>query len=194
MLSVIIGDSYNKSIGDFYYANIDNRNMNSNMKYPDFARRLTLVWKDCADAPEKQTPLAKWLGFSQPTVNDWLNGKGLPSLDTAIKLADKFGVCVEWLITGKGQKSPGDPPDLRNVIDVTHLSPDQIQAVKLIIAQFEQTNPPKYEQKLLTAPAENAGGAAEQAQQPKDQDRRVANHQRFMKNLHGMIRSTCSSE
>ena len=161
MLSMIIGNSYNKSIGDFYYVNIDNSYMNTNMKYPEFARRLTRVWKECEAAPKKQTPLAKWLGFSQPTVNDWLNGKGLPSLDTAIKLADKFDDCVEWLVTGKGSKHHNketQQPNHNGYLESANLTTEQLQAVKLIIAQFEQTNPVKAEHKALTSPAENVGG------------------------------------
>ena len=161
MLGMIIGDSYNKSIGDFYCMNIDNPYMNTNMKYPEFSKRLTNVWKGCDAAPEKQTPLAKWLGFSQPTVNDWLNGKGLPSLDTAIKLADKFGVCVEWLVTGKGQKHPNEesqPTNHNGYLESANLTPEQLQVVKLMIAQFEQTNPVKAENKSLTYPTENVGG------------------------------------
>jgi len=167
---------------------------NKVMKYPEYATRFKRAWKEFKSPIKTQKELAIKLGVAQATVSDWINGEKLPSMDTALDISEKLDCCVVWLLTGKGQKSPNDPPDLRNVIDVTHLSPDQIQAVKLIIAQFEQTNPPKYEQKLLTAPAENAGGASEQAQQPQAQDRRVTNHQRFMKNLHGMIRSTCSSE
>ena len=162
------------------------------MEYLDYAKRLKGLQID--KGIKTQIELSAWMGFSKSIISAWMRGEKIPSMDTALKIAEMFGICVEWLLTGKGQKYPNDPPDLRNVIDVTHLSPDQIQAVKLIIAQFEQTNPPKYEQKLLTAPAENAGGASEQAQQPQAQDRRVTNHQRFMKNLHGMIRSTCSSE
>ena len=161
MLGMIIGDSYNKSIGDFYYTNIDNFYMNTNMKYPDFAKRLSMVWKGCASAPEKQTPLAKWLGFSQPTVNDWLNGKGLPSLDTAIKLANKFDVCVEWLVTGKGAKYPNEETQTTNHnghLESANLTPEQLLLIKGMIAQFEQTNPVKAENKSLTYPTENVGG------------------------------------
>ena len=78
------------------------------MKYPDFAKRLIIAWRKCDSAPDKQTPLSKWLGFSQPTVNDWLNGKGLPSMNTALKLAGLFGCNVEWLLTGRGPMCPGE--------------------------------------------------------------------------------------
>lgn len=76
---------------------------NKPMKYPDYARRFRLLCAE-ADAPKVQKELAKWLGYSQATISDWLNGEKLPSMDTALKLAEKFDCCVEYLLTGKGDK------------------------------------------------------------------------------------------
>lgn len=74
------------------------------MKYPDYARRFRLLCVE-SGAPTVQKELAKWLGYSQATISNWLNGEKLPSMDTAIKLAYKFDCCVEYLLTGKGDKN-----------------------------------------------------------------------------------------
>jgi DNA-binding XRE family transcriptional regulator len=178
MLNSIIGYSYKKSIGDFCFENIENDYMNTNMKYPDFARRLSQAWKECEEAPEKQTPLAKWLGFSQPTVNDWLNGKGLPSLDTAIRLAIKFNVCAEWLVTGRGPKYPGEEVSLQHYINVADLTDDQRALINQMVAQFTPKITENNPNKTLTTPIENVGGGGVNlpVQQPQAHDRRVSDH------------------
>ena len=152
MLSTIITDSYFNSI-----INSDIRlDHNSRMKYIEYSARFNRCLNE-TDAPKKQKELAVWLGYSQPMINYWINGEKLPSMDAAIKIAAKFGVCAEWLITGKGPKHFNEqvqPINLNDYINVTNLTPEQLQAVKLIIAQFEQTNPVKAENKskfLLTS-------------------------------------------
>ena len=142
MLSSIIGYSDKKTIDDFYNGNVDTYSM----KYPEFASRLDQVWKECEDAPKKQTPLAKWLGFAQPTINDWLNGKILPSLDTAIKLASKFDVCVEWLITGNGPKRSTDLINTKEILDLSKLSPENRLLVELMYTNLIKGQPTDHKQ------------------------------------------------
>lgn len=137
MLNLIIGYSDKKTIDDFYKRNIDTYAM----KYPDFAKRLDQIWKECSAAPKKQTPLAKWLGFAQPTINDWLNGKVLPSLDTAIKLANKFDVCVEWLVTGRGPKHPTDLINNKDCLDLSKLSIENRALVELMYVNLIKGQP-----------------------------------------------------
>ena len=127
--------------------------MKSDMKYPAFAHRLTKVWKACKSAPEKQTPLAKWLGFSQPTVNDWLNGKGLPSMDTALKLADRFDCNVEWLLTGKGSVYVGEEISDPLYAEIRSLSPEHRAIIESTIAALNKT-----QNKPLTLDDKNVGG------------------------------------
>lgn len=100
----IIGYLDKKSIGYLDDYLVNNKEMNNQSKYPEFSKRLKQVWKECAAAPSNQTQLAKWLGFAQPTVNNWINGNALPSLLTAVGLAEKLGCSTEWLLSGKGQK------------------------------------------------------------------------------------------
>lgn len=52
-----------------------------------------------------QTAIAHDLGLSQSSVQKWAAGKGL-RLTHALEIAEKCGVCVEWLYTGRGPKHP----------------------------------------------------------------------------------------
>ena len=159
MLSQIITDSYFNSIinSDIYLVH------NNQMKYIEYSARFKQCLNE-TDAPKKQKELAAWLDYSQPMINYWINGEKLPSMDAAIKIAGKFGVCAEWLITGNGPKHFNEQVQQINhngYLESANLTPEQLQVVKLMIAQFEQTNPVKDENKSLTYPTENVGGGAE---------------------------------
>jgi len=53
----------------------------------------------------QQKNLAIDLGVSQPTVSDWENGRKVPSAKSTAKLADYFGVSVDYLL---GRDVPDD--------------------------------------------------------------------------------------
>ena len=101
----IITDSYLNSNKNFeFIINSDTyKEHNYLMKYSAYAARFKWAWNE-SEAPKTQMELAKWLDYSQPMINYWLNGEKLPSMDTAIKISEKFGCSIEWLLTGKGQK------------------------------------------------------------------------------------------
>lgn len=53
-----------------------------------------------------QATAARIVGVSQPSVSDWAKGS-IPRMSHAVRLANRLGVCVEWLLTGRGPKVPG---------------------------------------------------------------------------------------
>ena len=123
---------------------LDNKPMNESVKYPDFSRRLNQLWKNNKSAPRNQTQLSKWLGFAQPTVNNWLNGNALPSLDTALKLCDKFGSNPIWLITGKGPVNIGDEiadPLYKNIINLTVEQRQHVESLVSLLASQPASQP-----------------------------------------------------
>lgn len=101
----------------------DRRGKNRRMKRPvlpasDFWRRL-----EEAIGPQFENfntnSLAKDLGMSQGTIHYWYLGKYLPELNTAVKLAKRGGVCVEWLISGARPKYPiSKNPVLRELFEI----------------------------------------------------------------------------
>ena len=170
----IITDSYLNSIinSDIY---LEHTYL---MKYIEYAGRFKRLWKE-SDAPKTQKELAKWLDYSQPMINYWLNGEKLPSMETAIKIADKFDVCVEWLITGKGLMRPNDAPELQNHINVSDLTDDQRALINQMMVQFTPKTIENNTNKALTSPDINVGGGGQEPyQQAQSQDRRVSDNDR----------------
>lgn len=55
--------------------------------------------------------LTKLFDVAPSTISDWRGGRKLPSMDRAIMIALKLDVCVEFLLTGRGQKRPNDQPN-----------------------------------------------------------------------------------
>ena len=180
-----------------FYATINcgfDKEYNPLMEYLDYARRLKELQTD--KGIKTQIELSAWMGFSKSIISAWMRGEKIPSMDTALKIAALFDVCVEWLLTGKGQKSQNDLPYLRDVIDVTHLTPEQLTLIKGMIAQFEQVNPKKDENKSLTYPTENVGGgSSEPIQQPQAQDRRTVTRRMgsaaAKESFYEMVTTTC---
>ena len=184
-MNKIIGYLDKKSIGYLDCVLFDNVRMSDQVKYPEFSKRLGIVWRECSDAPTKQTQMAKWLGFAQPTVNNWINGNALPGLDTAVNLAKRFGCNPIWLITGEGSKNLDD--EIKNYVHspfldkFNALQPAQQKVIDLMLDQLIQT-PKTLENntnKTLTTPTENVGGGVNMpVQQAQSQDRRVTQDRR----------------
>ena len=155
----IIGYLDNKSIGYLDADLSDNESMSDIVKYPEFSKRLAQVWLECQDAPKNQTQLAKWLGFAQPTVNNWINGNALPGLETAVTLANKFDCNPIWLITGNGSKYLEDISKASPLLEKFNaLLPDQQKIIELMLDQLSQNNPQNKQNNPLTPPVQNVGG------------------------------------
>lgn len=63
------------------------------------------------DVSVKQSEVGKRFGVGQSAVTKWKTGKDTPSLPRAVEMASNHGVCVEWLLTGRGPKFPGGTTD-----------------------------------------------------------------------------------
>ena len=58
-----------------------------------FSERLCI-----ARGEETQVEVAKAVGISQPTYNQYERGRAEPTLSTLIKLAEHFGVSIDYLL------------------------------------------------------------------------------------------------
>ena len=78
----------------------------------------------------KKTPsgAALEMGLSKTTVNRWKNGGGITDA-TILKVASYFGIPKEEL-TGEEQK---EKPSTAGEIDVSGLSPDDAELVRLLL-------------------------------------------------------------
>ena len=86
-----------------------------NKPYQDFANRLERALTDAGYTKARHKNLtevlSKLFDVSGSTVHDWCKGRKLPGMDNAIMLGMTLGVCVEWLLTGRGPMHPGLPDD-----------------------------------------------------------------------------------
>jgi len=108
------------------------------MDYLAFGTRINALRIEKGIKTQKR--LAEELNVSTSIVSEWIRGEKLPSLDTAITLADFFGCCVEWLITGKGPKRIQDEKNIYDLLDETGLTDEQKNNFTSLINSFIQQN------------------------------------------------------
>ena len=110
-------------------------------QYPEFSRRLMEALTEHAQQlSEKITQqwVADLFGVSQPTARDWILGNMLPAMANMVQIADKTGVCIEWLVMGRGDKYPSahaefDELALRGARRIQGAPPDfQPQLVQML--------------------------------------------------------------
>lgn len=70
----------------------------------------------------KNADVSRATGISNMTLSDWKNGKSTPKQDKLMKIADYFGVSLDYLMTGKepnvGSLYSDENADL--LIEITH--------------------------------------------------------------------------
>ena len=66
--------------------------------------------------------VAKEAGVTQTALSNWKNGRNTPSAPTLQKIADYFGVSIDYLMTGKeteekeSKLKPKDERDIKNIL------------------------------------------------------------------------------
>ena len=65
----------------------------------------------------RASELSRAFKVTPNAARKWLLGQGLPELEQAIAIALWGNVHVEWLLTGRGPKSPGPIPTESMVLD-----------------------------------------------------------------------------
>lgn len=86
----------------------------------------------------KQIDLARAAGCPKGTVFAWIKRDTLPQADSALKIADRLGVSVRYLVTGEeeGELSPREKELLR-VCSI--LSQDKFDAVMKVATVMRET-------------------------------------------------------
>jgi transcriptional regulator with XRE-family HTH domain len=80
------------------------------MKYRDFGDRFSMACREADPVlPTTNEGLSKIFGVSPPMISYWRKGDKLPAMETAQRIAKRCGICVEWLLTGRGPKYPETP-------------------------------------------------------------------------------------
>lgn len=71
--------------------------------------------------------VSKATGVTQSTLSDWKRGRSTPKSENMKKLADYFGVSIDYLMTGKESEDnepklkPRDEKDIKNILENTEL-------------------------------------------------------------------------
>lgn len=106
------------------------------MKHEAFSKRFIRACKE-AGLPDNQVDLGKCFGVSGPMIHAYRSGDKLPSMDTALKIAHGTGVCVEWLLTGRGDIRPVESSYSAEILDIaqqlTRMPPKGRRAVSSLI-------------------------------------------------------------
>jgi transcriptional regulator with XRE-family HTH domain len=97
----------------------------------------------CDKNGTKPNPVAKELGISSGSVTFWKKGK-VPHHSTLIKIANYFGVSVDYLLTGQKEK-PTDNGELsvkkKQIIERIKFMPDEkLVRVEQILDIVESTD------------------------------------------------------
>lgn len=76
-----------------------------------------------------QPQLAAALGIQRQTVSNYANGQSSPDWETLARIADFFGVSVDWLLGRTGTESPN--ADVQAVCHFTGLSENAVELLRL---------------------------------------------------------------
>lgn len=87
----------------------------------------------------KDADVVKATKITKSTFSDWKNGRSNPKLDKLQKIADYFGVTVDYLMTGKEEPKEKSPElTAKDEKDIT-------ETLNKVMAQFESNeNEPLY--------------------------------------------------
>lgn len=81
-----------------------------------------------------QVQLADKLGVAKQSISNWENDNIMPSVDMLEKIADFFSVSTDYLLGRENRKNTDG-----SVIDVTGLSPQEIDHVMLIVEDLRNS-------------------------------------------------------
>lgn len=116
----------------------------------------------CAKKGIKPFHVSKETGISTATLSSWKTGRYAPKPDKLQKIADYFGVSLEYLLTGKGSEKEStsgqkyyfdddtakkaqelfEKPNLRILFDAAQGSkPEDLQMAADLLARLKETNP-----------------------------------------------------
>lgn len=87
-----------------------------------FVSRLNELFDD-KGLPKRgrQAFLSKRFKVAQPSAKKWLDGINYPEMEKTVEIAKWGGVCVEWLLTGRGVKYPIDFQNSPEILKITNL-------------------------------------------------------------------------
>ena len=105
-----------------------------------FAARFAECLRDLGWEKLTQTELAERLGVNQPMAGRYLAGTSKPAGRKEEQIAEIFGVCCEWLRTGRGPKRTGRNEE--DLLDMSALTPDLKAHLRRLAIYWRNRKPP----------------------------------------------------
>jgi len=103
----------------------------------------TIFSQLCDNINKKPNPVAAELKISSGTVTLWKNGS-IPRSEYLIKLADYFGVSIDYLLGRSERSEPAAPelsPESREILDMyADLTPEQQSTIKITMQSMLVVN------------------------------------------------------
>ena len=83
----------------------------------------------------KRAELLRLLGLPRNSISNWLERGNIPAGDICLKIADYFGVSIEYLITGKNNDSTQEERWL--ISQWKQLSDEQKSSIRFLLNGWE---------------------------------------------------------
>ncbi|CAK7025046.1 MAG: hypothetical protein EUB_02297 [Eubacterium sp.] len=106
-----IADYFNVSL-DWLTGNSDYRNVQDLIKSESNDNGYLAFSKLLNEKGVTAYKVSKETGVTQSTLSDWKRGRSTPKTDNMKKIADYFGVSIDYLMTGKDSTPEENPIDL----------------------------------------------------------------------------------
>lgn len=105
----------------------------------------------------RPSDVSKATGIAHSTLYEWRSGRSTPKMDKLQRIADYFGVSLDYLTTGDQDTPAGyytdpetakvaqailDDPDLRALFSAARDSkPEDLRTAAALLKRFKETNP-----------------------------------------------------
>jgi transcriptional regulator with XRE-family HTH domain len=100
----------------------------------------TIFSQLCDNINKKPNPVAAELKISSGTVTLWKNGS-IPRSEYLIKLADYFGVSIDYLLGRSEPATPELDPESQEILDMyAELTPEQQSLIKATMQSWLAVN------------------------------------------------------
>lgn len=113
--------------------------MNAQTIREKFSARLHEVLNDAPDIPVgdgRQTALARVFKVSQTATRKWLEGESIPETTRVVEICLKYGVSVDWLLTGRGDKFT---TGLKQVKEMSRFASPRTQRLIMQLSEAERS-------------------------------------------------------
>lgn len=109
------------------------------MKYPAFPQNLRQL---CDNHWKQQKDIADDVDMSHVSLSRYFSGQNDPNLDCVVKLAQYFGVSIEWLLGLGGPKYNELPETASKLVDCySRMSQSDKDVIAAILKKYSTNEP-----------------------------------------------------